>query len=184
MRSRLRRRIKIYRAGSTTIGRHAAGPCAPTWESIIARQSANLHIQRPRRRPGRACPDDQTYEVTVSYQITVTRDFSASHQIRIYDGSLEPLHGHNWRVVVTVEAAKLDSIGVVMDFHELRRLLDGIVHPFHNHHLNDLPPFQARNPTAENVAAHVAEALGVPAGVRLVCVEAWETPDCRARWLP
>ena len=51
-----------------------------------------------------------------------TRSFSAAHQLRLYDGSLEPLHGHNWQVKVTVVAAKLDSIGVVMDFHELERV--------------------------------------------------------------
>ena len=61
------------------------------------------------------------------FQITVTRRFSAAHQLRLYDGSLEPLHGHNWVVRVAVESRKLDAIGVVMDFHELERLLDAIL---------------------------------------------------------
>ena len=75
------------------------------------------------------------------FEITTTRRFSAAHQLRLYDGSLEPLHGHNWRVKVTVSAAKLDRIGVVMDFHELERLVDAVTMPLHNRHLNDLPPF-------------------------------------------
>jgi 6-pyruvoyl-tetrahydropterin synthase len=83
-----------------------------------------------------------------------------------------------------VEATALDSIGVVMDFHELQRLLDEIIKPFHNSHLNDAVAFKARNPSAENVALHVAEALRLPAKVKLMEVEAWETPDCRARWKP
>ncbi len=63
------------------------------------------------------------------FEITTTRHFSASHQLRLYDGSIEPLHGHNWRVKITIASEKLDSIGVVMDFHELERLADLIVAP-------------------------------------------------------
>src|SRR3712207_6821545 len=98
------------------------------------------------------------------FEITTTRHFSAAHQLRLYDGSLEPLHGHNWRVKVTVSASQLDPIGVVMDFHELGRLVDAVVVPMHNRHLNDLPAFAAGdpgglNPSAENVALHVGRSL-------------------------
>src|SRR5690606_630796 len=117
------------------------------------------------------------------FQITTTRTFSASHQLRLYDGSLEPLHGHNWRVTVTVEAAKLDAIGVVMDFHELERLIDEATAGWHNSHLNDQPAFATANPSAENVAAVIAERLVLPPRVRLVSVEAWETPENSAVYL-
>ncbi len=118
----------------------------------------------------------------MSFEITIARDFAASHQLKLYDGSLEPLHGHNWRVAVTVCAKKLDEIGVVMDFHELQRLVDAIIGPMHNRHLNDLPAFAARNPSAENVALHVVESLRLPRRVRLQTVEVRETYDCRATW--
>jgi 6-pyruvoyltetrahydropterin/6-carboxytetrahydropterin synthase len=120
----------------------------------------------------------------VPFEITITRDFSASHQLKLYDGSLEPLHGHNWHVVLTVASEKLDSMGVVMDFHELQRLLDQIIKPMHNAHLNDLPMFKAKNPSAENVAVHIGEMVKLPTNARLAEVEVWETPDCRARWRP
>jgi 6-pyruvoyltetrahydropterin/6-carboxytetrahydropterin synthase len=120
----------------------------------------------------------------MSFQITTIREFSAAHAIRLYDGSLEPLHGHNWRVSVTVSADKLDSIGVVMDFHELSRLVDVVVGPMHNRSLNDLPAFAAVNPTAENVAVHVASGVKLPSGVRLKKVEVWETWDCSAKYVP
>jgi 6-pyruvoyltetrahydropterin/6-carboxytetrahydropterin synthase len=116
------------------------------------------------------------------FEITITRDFSASHQLKLHDGSLEPLHGHNWHVVVTVSADRLDAIGVVMDFHELQRLVDEIVRPMHNAHLNALPAFSVRNPSAENVATHIAETIRLPSNAHLVEVEVWETPDCRAKW--
>jgi 6-pyruvoyltetrahydropterin/6-carboxytetrahydropterin synthase len=116
------------------------------------------------------------------FEITIVREFSASHQLRLYDGALEPLHGHNWKVLITAGAAQLDSIGVVMDFHELERLADEIIGPMHNHHLNDLPAFKSRNPSAENVAGLIAESLRLPANVRLLAVEVRETGHCRAIW--
>jgi len=118
------------------------------------------------------------------FEISTTRTFAAAHQLRLYDGSLEPLHGHNWRVRVTVSAGKLDAIGVVMDFHELERLVDAVLSGLHNAHLNETSVFAAVNPTAENVAAHVARSLRLPGGVRLACVEVWETDENRAVFRP
>ena len=118
------------------------------------------------------------------FEITATRHFSAAHQLRLYDGSLEPLHGHNWVVRVTVEAEKLDTIGVVMDFHELERLLDRTIAPMHNTHLNDLPAFGSVNPSTENVALHVGRSLSLPGNVRLRSVEVWETEQNSAVYRP
>lgn len=120
----------------------------------------------------------------MNYRITTTGRFSASHQLRLYDGFLEPLHGHNWRYKVTVAAPRLDSIGVVMDFHELERRLQPIVAPMHNRHLNELPAFAAMNPSAENVAVHIAQSLTLPAGISLVEVEVWETEENSAVYCP
>jgi 6-pyruvoyltetrahydropterin/6-carboxytetrahydropterin synthase len=112
----------------------------------------------------------------MQFEISTIRSFSAAHALRLYDDSLEPVHGHNWRVKVTVAAAKLDAIGVVMDFHELERLVDLILAPLHNRHLNEVAPFAAElNPSAENVALHVGRSLRLPNGVGLKCVEVWET---------
>jgi 6-pyruvoyltetrahydropterin/6-carboxytetrahydropterin synthase len=118
------------------------------------------------------------------FEITATRHFAAAHQLRLYDGALEPLHGHNWTVRVTVSADKLDAIGVVMDFHELDRLLLEITTPLHNSHLNDHSAFKAANPSTENVAQHIGKNLRLPAGVRLVAVEVWETAENSALWRP
>jgi 6-pyruvoyltetrahydropterin/6-carboxytetrahydropterin synthase len=119
------------------------------------------------------------------FEITTTRSFAAAHQLRFPDGSIEPVHGHNWRVKVTVASAQLDAIGTVMDFHDLERLVDAVVAPMHNRHLNELEPFTRElNPSAENVALHVARSLvGLPAGVRLARVEVWETDENSAAYL-
>ena len=117
----------------------------------------------------------------MSFEITTTRTFAAAHQLRLPAGGIEPLHGHNWRVKVTVAADRLDALGTVMDFHELERLVDTVTGPMHNRHLNDLAAFRAEgglNPSAENVAYHVARALPpLPNGVRVARVEVWETDE-------
>jgi 6-pyruvoyltetrahydropterin/6-carboxytetrahydropterin synthase len=118
------------------------------------------------------------------FEISTTRHFSAAHLLRLYDGSLEPVHGHNWKVEVSVAAAKLDSIGVVMDFHELERLLDAILLPLHNRHLNDTAAFASLNPSAENVAFHIGSILRLPGGVQLLCVRVWETAENSAAYRP
>ncbi|MDB5297363.1 MAG: 6-pyruvoyl tetrahydropterin synthase family protein [Phycisphaerales bacterium] len=134
------------------------------------------------------------------FEIATVRRFAAAHALRLYDGAMEPVHGHNWRVRVRVAAGELDPIGVVMDFHELERLVDAVVVPWHNRHLNECPPFAgtgpdaaanagaglAVNPSAENVALHVGRAVGpkLPAGVRLVSAEVWETDENAAVYRP
>jgi 6-pyruvoyltetrahydropterin/6-carboxytetrahydropterin synthase len=122
------------------------------------------------------------------FEISTTREFAAAHTLKLYDGTFEPLHGHNWRVRVTVASAELDAIGVVMDFHDLERRVDAIVAPFHNRNLNDVAPFREGgfNPSAENVSFHIGRSLAaeLPRGVRLVRVEVWETSTNRASYIP
>jgi 6-pyruvoyltetrahydropterin/6-carboxytetrahydropterin synthase len=122
--------------------------------------------------------------MSMGFEISTVRVFSASHQLRLYDGSLETLHGHNWKVKVTVTAEKLDGMGVVMDFHLLEKLVDGVVGPMHNRHLNELRMFEKMNPSAEGVAVRVAEGVKLPGGVRLVSVEVWETAENSAVYRP
>jgi 6-pyruvoyltetrahydropterin/6-carboxytetrahydropterin synthase len=122
------------------------------------------------------------------YEVTICREFSAAHAIRLYDGTLEPVHGHNWSVRVTVGADKLDEIGVVMDFHLLEQSVDRLIETVHNRNLNDVSPFAdgAVNPTAEQVAHWLGDrvAAQLPAAVRLRLVEVGEAPGCLATYRP
>jgi 6-pyruvoyltetrahydropterin/6-carboxytetrahydropterin synthase len=121
----------------------------------------------------------------MAFEITTTRFFSAAHQLRLPDSSIEPLHGHNWRVKVTVSSQKLDALGTVMDFHELERLVDLVITPMHNRHLNELEPFvRELNPSAENVAYHIARSLRLPTTVQIERVEVWETEGNSAVYRP
>jgi len=118
------------------------------------------------------------------FAISILRRFRAGHQLRMYDGSMEPLHEHDWVVKVTVGSAELDRIGVVMDFHELEAGLDQLLTPLRDRHLNDLPAFARANPSAEQVARHIAGGLRLVEGVSLSEVEVWETPENSASYRP
>lgn len=120
------------------------------------------------------------------YHITLRSGFSAAHQLRLADGSLEPLHGHNWqvRVVIARKDGGLDEIGTVHDFHDIEQRLGRVIAALHNTHLNDAPAFAGVNPTTELVARHVAQAVELPRGLHVLEVEVWETPDCSATFQP
>lgn len=120
----------------------------------------------------------------MQFQATVEREFCAAHALRLPDGSLEPRHGHNWRVWVTVARDGLDELETVMDFHRLEADLDAVLEPWHNADLNEQPIFgeAGYNPSAERVAQVIAEAVRptLPAGVHLESVSVREAPGCTA----
>jgi 6-pyruvoyltetrahydropterin/6-carboxytetrahydropterin synthase len=132
------------------------------------------------------------------YEVTVSGWFAAAHRLRLADGRLEPLHGHNWQVRVTYAGARPDAQGLLMDFTDLKPRLARVLAEMHDRCLNELSAFADRNPTAEHVAAHIAAALqaaersnpspasgaAATAGTRVVCVEVEEEPGCFARYRP
>ena len=119
------------------------------------------------------------------HEIRIERTFNASHALRLYDGAMEPMHGHDWRVFVHVAAEELDAIECVMDFHELERIVEGVLGPLGGQTLNDLAPFAGVNPSAERVAEHIYRriALGMPERVKLTRVTVTEAPGCRASYM-
>ncbi|NJL32430.1 MAG: hypothetical protein HC898_12890 [Phycisphaerales bacterium] len=78
------------------------------------------------------------------FEIAVEHVFCAAHALKLPDGSMEPLHGHNWQVTVTVGAGRLDAMQCVMDFHALKAKVMEIIRPAENANLNELPPFRER----------------------------------------
>lgn len=116
------------------------------------------------------------------YEVSVETTFAASHQLRGYRGDIEPLHGHNFRVEAFVSTEVLAELGVVIDFVELEATLREIVSPYDHRHLNEIPPFDRDNPTTENLARFVFEALEkrLPSGTTLRRVRVWEAPTYSA----
>ena len=50
------------------------------------------------------------------FDIEIRRTFSAAHQLKGYDGDCRNLHGHNYNVIAVVRTAKLNEIGIALDF--------------------------------------------------------------------
>ena len=120
------------------------------------------------------------------YEVTVSGQFTASHQLRTADGGLEPLHAHAWQVRITYAGDAVDNRGLLVDFTLVRGWLARLLNSFDQRTLNEVPAFASRNPSAENVAAFLAEALpgDLPGSARLKIVEVEEEPGCIARYLP
>ena len=124
------------------------------------------------------------------FEITVEKTFAAAHAIRLSPTLVEPVHGHNWPLSITVASEKLDAIETVMDFHILEKTIEQLIEKVHNKHLNEVLPFGVEkgqvNPTAERVAwwfgSEVQKTL--PQGVTLVSATVGEAPGCYATWRP
>jgi len=120
------------------------------------------------------------------FELTVRTEFAAAHCLRGYKGACEKLHGHNWKIDVVLRSARLDKLGMVMDFKEVKAALAQITGTLDHRLLNDLPPFRKANPTSENVARFIADRLAkrLPRGVRVKSVTSWESDRCGATYLP
>lgn len=123
------------------------------------------------------------------FEVFVEETFAAGHSLRNYKGKCEKVHGHNYRVRVTVEGEDLNEAGLLVDFSELKRLLRASIEKLDHAFLNDVPPFDQINPSAENMAHHfyreITRGLGGgarPNPVRVAEVKVWETDTAAATY--
>jgi len=121
------------------------------------------------------------------YRISVEQHFDAAHYLRGYQGKCEKMHGHRYKVVVKVDASGLNDIGLAYDFTELKKHLSGVIDRFDHTCLNDVPPFDKLNPSAENIATDIYKGLkaglaGAP--VTISSVEVWESPHTGVTYTP
>ena len=120
------------------------------------------------------------------YELTVKNRFAAAHQLRGYQGRCENLHGHNWVVQATLEAASLNKIGLAIDFTEIKNALREVLDQLDHKHLNDLPMFREMNPSSENLSRWICEALASrldSEDVRVSRVTTWESEDACATYV-
>jgi 6-pyruvoyltetrahydropterin/6-carboxytetrahydropterin synthase len=121
------------------------------------------------------------------YEITVEKHFEAAHYLRGYQGKCENVHGHRYKVVVRISALKLNEIGLAYDFTDVKRHLKEILERYDHACLNDIPPFDEINPSAENIASTIYNELKEKlsaAPVALTAVEAWESPEQGVAYRP
>jgi len=122
------------------------------------------------------------------FEVTIEQTFAAGHALRNYHGKCENVHGHNYRCQLTLAGEQLDDTGLLMDFVELKRVLLSVIDRLDHQWLNDYPPFNVLNPSAENIAKYIYDEVrqGIRAadGVRIESVRLWETDTSSATYKP
>ncbi|MGI8746424.1 MAG: 6-carboxytetrahydropterin synthase QueD [Bryobacteraceae bacterium] len=122
------------------------------------------------------------------FEVSVEQTFAAGHALRNYHGKCENVHGHNYRVRITVAGEQLDSTGLLVDFLEIKRLMGLVVDYLDHRFINDLPPFDALNPSAENLAKYfhdrISEGMTGDVPARISEVKVWETDTSAAVYRP
>ncbi len=112
------------------------------------------------------------------YELTIERDFSAAHLMRGYPGPCARMHGHNYRVLLSVKGETLDECGMLVDFSDLKAAFDDILAELDHRNLNEIPPFDEINPSSENLARylHQRAASAIGEGVEVSRVTIYESP--------
>ena len=123
------------------------------------------------------------------YRVTRAIRFCYGHRLLNHAGKCRHLHGHNGRAAITLAAAGLDRLGMVMDFGLLKRVVGGWIDENLDHkmllHAADpaLPWLRQQgepvfvmdaNPTAENIARLIFD-FAAAQGFPVVEVKLWET---------
>ena len=112
------------------------------------------------------------------YHLTIHTHFAAAHNLINYQGDCENLHGHNWKVEVTVSAEELDDAGLAIDFKILKKETNKILDRLDHKYLNDLDAFKDISPSSEHIARYLFEELAKVLNddnVNVEMVNVWES---------
>ena len=130
------------------------------------------------------------------FRVSQQLDFCYGHRLLNYDGKCKYLHGHNGRVMISMEGEELDERGMLVDFTDIKRSLRGWIDGALDHrmilHRDDplLPLLKGvnepvyvipHNPTAENIARLIFE-YAQEQGFPVVEVVLWETRNSSAAY--
>ena len=123
------------------------------------------------------------------FEVSVEQTFAAGHALRNYKGACENVHGHNFKIQVTIEGRELDQTGMLVDFLDVKTSMRDVIARLDHKFLNDVPPFDVKNPSAENIAEYFYEEITTglvsnPVPVRVREVRVWETDIQSATYRP
>ncbi len=117
------------------------------------------------------------------FEVIINKPFVAAHRLKLYDGSFEPLHGHNWKTEIRIRGEQLDSIEILIDFLDVKKEAEAVYEKIHYTYLNENQLFSGKNPSAEQVARYLFTEIAKRmnrAGIKVNRVTVWETDDCAA----
>jgi 6-pyruvoyltetrahydropterin/6-carboxytetrahydropterin synthase len=119
------------------------------------------------------------------YELSIEIGFAAAHQLRGYKGNCENMHGHNWRVQISVIAERLNEIDIAIDFRELKQTAREVISPLDHALLNELFPFTEKNPSSENIAKWIFDSMKKKINnehIRVSAVTVWESDTASASY--
>lgn len=112
--------------------------------------------------------------------ITRVFTFDSAHMLKEHDGKCKFLHGHTYKLEVTIKG-NINKNGMVIDFKELKIMVkENVVDYVDHRYLNELFDF---NPTCEMIILWIWEKLKDKIkvmGCYLEKIVLWETPTCFA----
>lgn len=130
------------------------------------------------------------------FQVTREIDFCYGHRLLNYDGKCRHLHGHNGKAIITVESPKLNELGMVLDFSDIKQVVATWIDENLDHQMilckdDPIVPLLEEmgepmylmddNPTAENIAKVIYDKT-LAAGFPILEARLWETPKCFATY--
>jgi len=119
------------------------------------------------------------------FEIAVYSHFSGAHRLRYLRGRCEELHGHNWKIEVSVVSSRLNREGIVLDFGGLKQKVEKILKFLDHTYLNDLPYFAEKEPSSEIIAKFIFDKMKTELNrypVKLKRVTAWESDTASATY--
>ena len=120
------------------------------------------------------------------YLLKIEEAFEAAHRIVGYDGKCARLHGHSWLVEAEIEGERLNKLGILVDFKDVKRELKSILDKLDHIYLNEEQPFDKLNPTAENLAKFIYGELKnnriFDTNVKLSAITVFESPKSSVRY--
>ena len=121
------------------------------------------------------------------YEVTTIKSFSAAHMLAAIGGKCEELHGHNFKVEVTIAAKDLNSSGIIIDFRYVKKWLQEILDNLDHKHLNEIPFFTEINPSSENIAEYIYREMKLKTDqpeVKVARVKVWESESAAVTYIP
>lgn len=114
------------------------------------------------------------------YFLTHSFDFEAAHFLRDYQGKCANMHGHTYKVEVSVKGEKLQANGILVDFSFIKKMVNEIVVSNFDHRV--LNEVMDENPTAENLARLIYDSVQLQFTlngfeVSVDYVRVWETSN-------
>jgi 6-pyruvoyltetrahydropterin/6-carboxytetrahydropterin synthase len=117
------------------------------------------------------------------FNLTIRTSFAAAHNLINYQGDCENLHGHNWKVEVSVIAQNLDKAGLGIDFKVLKREAGAVIKELDHKYINENPAFESISPSSEHISKYLYHRISERINndnIKVASITVWESENASA----